>query len=665
MPGEPPATKRGSGRAVLFLGAGLVVLAGLAGAWLAGWFGGSTPRPSDHPTTQGEPPDPRRAYAGPYRNIDPDVRYVGDAQCVRCHEDVAESYAHHPMGRSMVPAADLLDRQGDVPDTNNPFTALGRRFQVVRQGERVWHRQAVLDDAGKPGIELSQEVRWVIGSGTKGYSYLSERDGYLFQTPISWYTQKQRWDLSPSFVPSALAGRIVSASCLFCHTNRVRQDSEHPDHFAAPVFEGHAIGCERCHGPGELHVRKAGDHTIVNPARLPPPLRDAVCEQCHLEGEARILRSGRGLFDYRPGLPLADFWAVLVRARQSGEDAKAVNHVEQMYQSKCFQRPLTPAPGEKGEGKGGGTLKLGCISCHNPHVRVGAQEREAHYRAMCLKCHDEAKGQPGCSEPLPKRQQTTPRDSCIECHMPRYTSSDIAHTASTDHRIVRRPADKPVGAAMVAGHEDDLDRAVFVDFYQDRHPGGDPQAERTLGLGLVKMMNAGMLAPQRHGERALGLLESALGLHPQDAELRAGKTQALLLLGRNADALVEARSALAKRPGDWRLLAWAAGAAQAEGQTDLALGYWRRTVQINPFVPDYQVSLLVLLLRTGELEEARACCEKLLKLDPFNVSGRQAWVGFLLQQGKKAEARDEFDVIRRLRPPDLAKREEWFQQQLK
>src|SRR5947209_4248935 len=49
--------------------------------------------------------DPRRTYAGPYRNIDPDVRYVGDAACAGCHKDIAESYARHPMGRSLVAAA--------------------------------------------------------------------------------------------------------------------------------------------------------------------------------------------------------------------------------------------------------------------------------------------------------------------------------------------------------------------------------------------------------------------------------------------------------------------------------------------------------------------------------------------------------------------------------
>src|SRR5262249_4917805 len=140
--------------------------------------------------------------------------------------------------------------------------------------------------------------------------------------------------------------------------------------------------------------------------------------------------------------------------------------------------------------------------------------------------HDEAKGQRGCSKPLPERRQTSPRDSCIDCHMPRYTSSDIAHTASTDHRIVRRLANRPDPTA-------DLDRAAFVDFYQDRFPRGDPEAERTLGLGLVKMMNAGMLPPERHGERVLRLLESALAPSPQDVELRASKAQVLLLLGRH------------------------------------------------------------------------------------------------------------------------------------
>jgi predicted CXXCH cytochrome family protein len=637
MSAESPATKR-------LLTAGVLLLLGLgvAGAWLSRH---GTPDPSPPPTAPDGPDDPRRTYTGPYRNIAPEVRYVGDARCADCHADIARTYARHPMGQSLQAVAELLDRQRYSPESNNPFTTLGRRFLVDRQGDRVWHRQAVPDAPGRPVVESAQEVGWAIGSGKKGYSYMTERDGYLLQTPISWFTQKQRWDLSPGFVPSVLAGRVVSAACLSCHVNRVREHPEHADRFQTPVFEGHAIGCERCHGPGELHARGEGEHTIVNPALLPPPLRDAVCEQCHLEGEGRVLRSGRRPFDYRPGLPLSDFWAVLVQGRPSGEDARAVNHVEQMYQSRCFQRST-------------GGAAMGCITCHDPHLAVGPAERVEHYRAACLKCHGAANGPGDCSVPLARRRKTSPHDSCIDCHMTRYVASDIAHTASTDHRILLRPAGERPGAMP------DFDSAPLADFYRERYPQGDPQTERNLGLGLVKMMNGGLLRPERHGERALRLLESALAQYPQDADVRTGKAQVLLLMRRPGEALSEARLALAMRPGDWRLLAEAAGAAQLEQQTELAIDYWRRSVEINPFVADHLVSLIGLLIRAGQTDEARVRCRQLVQFDPFNVAGRQLWIGFLLQDGQRAQARDEFDIIRRLNPPDLARREEWFRQQL-
>jgi tetratricopeptide (TPR) repeat protein len=317
-----------------------------------------------------------------------------------------------------------------------------------------------------------------------------------------------------------------------------------------------------------------------------------------------------------------------------------------MYQSKCFQRPV-------------GALQMGCITCHDPHVWVKPEEREVHYRAACLQCHDEAKGQHGCSAPRDQRLQTSPGDSCIDCHMPRYTHSDVVHAAATDHRILRRPPPPPPARR---GRTTDLDGARFVNFYQDRFPEGDSQAERTLGLGLVKMLGAGLLRPERRGEQALASLESALGSDPEDVEAREGQAHLLLMLGRHSEALADARAALAKRPGDWRLLAWAAEAAGAEGETDAALDYWRRSVEINPLVPEHQSSLIDLLIRTGRPDEAREHCAKLMQIDPFNVAGRQAWVGLLLRQGKQAEARDEFDVIRRLRPPDLPQREEWFRQ---
>jgi hypothetical protein len=109
--------------------------------------------------------------------------------------------------------------------------------------------------------------------------------------------------------------------------------------YQPPTFRGHAVGCERCHGPGALHAEAPGaadatapDLTIVNPVDLEPELRDSVCQQCHLLGTGRFLRAGRQPFEYRPGLPLRTFFAAFSAPRG---DFRAVGHVEQTLESRC------------------------------------------------------------------------------------------------------------------------------------------------------------------------------------------------------------------------------------------------------------------------------------------------------------------------------------------
>src|SRR5260370_32021461 len=38
-----------------------------------------------------------------YRNVRPEVRYVGDEACAGCHADVAAAYRKHPMSHSLAP----------------------------------------------------------------------------------------------------------------------------------------------------------------------------------------------------------------------------------------------------------------------------------------------------------------------------------------------------------------------------------------------------------------------------------------------------------------------------------------------------------------------------------------------------------------------------------
>src|SRR5262249_3335693 len=127
-------------------------------------------------------------FASPYLNTRPGVQYVGDKVCADCH-DVGQSYKHHPMGRSAAFVAkaqpwESLDKNGA-----SSFEALGSRFTVQRRGGKVLHKETYRAQGRVIG-ELEEEVALAIGSGRQGRSFLINRDGWLFQSPISWYAPK-------------------------------------------------------------------------------------------------------------------------------------------------------------------------------------------------------------------------------------------------------------------------------------------------------------------------------------------------------------------------------------------------------------------------------------------------------------------------------------------
>jgi hypothetical protein len=268
--------------------AGALVCVTLVLFWTAGKKGEPAPLPRSAD-------DPRLSFATPYKNVRPEVQYVDDDLCAGCHVTQAESYRKHPMGRSLAPVATVAAGQRYDKASQNPFTFLGAEFLVDRQGERLFHKETRRNAQGEPFAATAEEVHYVIGSGVHNFSYLIDHDGCLTESPITWFTQKQRWDLSPGFGDRRdFFERPIPPECLFCHSNRVEPVPDTVNLYRRPIFHGYAIGCQRCHGPGELHIRlreqggdvHGPDDTIVNPARLPPELREAVCQQCHLEGGA-------------------------------------------------------------------------------------------------------------------------------------------------------------------------------------------------------------------------------------------------------------------------------------------------------------------------------------------------------------------------------------------
>ena len=163
------------------------------------------PGPSSYELTFGSqcpedpcPPFPRRPSV--HRHLSralPSDRSRGKlAPGARCHAAIARAYRKHPMGRSLNPVELVA-----IPDTAPPsFQAQGLEYSVERRGDRVFHKETKRDASGRVVSQIEAEARYAIGSGEQALAFLLERgDGHLFESPITWYSRTQKWDLSPGY----------------------------------------------------------------------------------------------------------------------------------------------------------------------------------------------------------------------------------------------------------------------------------------------------------------------------------------------------------------------------------------------------------------------------------------------------------------------------------
>jgi Flp pilus assembly protein TadD len=573
-------------------------------------------------------PDP----LSPYLNTRSHVSYLGDTACSRCHQQIFDSFRRHPMGRSLAPVGEASATDTGAGDGRPLFERNGLQYSVEHRDGHVFHQETRRDPSGRIVARNEVEVQFVLGSGRQGISYLVERDGFLFESPLTWFTQKRRWDLSPGFeVSNFHFDRPIRPGCLFCHANRVEPKIGPINQYQQPIFQGHAIGCERCHGPGQLHVERPSnidgkDMTIVNPADLAPALRDAVCEQCHLSGDKRVGRAGRREEDFRPGLPFQRFWTVFVQ-QQDGVANRFVGQVEQMHDSRCFRASQG---------------RLGCISCHDPHNLPTAAEKAAYYRARCLECHENQ----GCSRSASGSVVNRGDDNCIGCHMPRIGSSDIAHTASSNHRVPRTMEKDDSATAQPASRP--LDKRHMVNFHRDLMDAQEQtEAGRDLGVALCREgpLVAGV---------ALALLESALAARPDDVTAWESKGHVLAALGRDDEAMAAFKASLDKEPTRESALVGAAYLAVTMMRFPDAIAYWQRAINVNPWRSDYHAELALVYFRRRDWNASADACRETLRLNPSWLDVRKWLFECYLHLGKVEAARAELETILGFDPPDRA-----------
>ncbi|MGC2198212.1 MAG: hypothetical protein WA628_26310 [Terriglobales bacterium] len=361
------------------------------------------------------------ASAQPGSNAD--VGYVGSRACAKCHPSIYESFSRTDMGRSMseiTPA--LLER---IPASASIFDPkLNRHFEVYARDGNLYQSEYVTSAGAKDVFRETRKLEWMIGSGANGSGAIVREGDYLFEAPLSFYTKPHQWALSPGYEFGDYGfDRPILPGCIACHSGQPRLILDGNGRFREPPFAELAIGCENCHGPGEAHITseqmESGPGSITNPGKLSPWLADNICMSCHQAGDARVLQAGKTYRDFRPGAGLDDTLSIFLVPfdRQSAPKDDLLEHHLSMRLSKCYQ-------------KSGG--RLGCISCHDPHVQPSPQEAPEYFRKKCLACHSEK----SCAVPVALRQHKAPPDDCAGCHMPKRDVTVISHSVLTNHRIV-------------------------------------------------------------------------------------------------------------------------------------------------------------------------------------------------------------------------------------
>lgn len=558
------------------------------------------------------PPDDRRG----------DV-YVGSSKCAVCHQKIFDQYSsQHPMGRSVQQCGALtFAAQESLP---REFTAGNRKYGVTYTNQTMRHTAEMLDESGTIYSE-SVKIDFAIGSGTRGYSFVSVINGCLYQSPATWYSQGQRWDLSPGYSSAGHPGfgRRMTTDCVFCHAGAINQAAT-LNRFESPVFAEASIGCERCHGPGSDHVafhslapNSRHVDKIVNPSKLDPARRDSVCFQCHLHGKDRILRASRKSFDFRPGDLVSDVWVVLVDEATSAESSQleAVTQSEQMVASACYKN-------SKGE--------LGCISCHSPHGTPDAAQKVEFYRGRCLTCHD--KHDVECSVALEARLQESKADSCIQCHMPKTAASDVPHTSQTDHRVLKSYLSTV--PSMQANGQGGFELSAF--------PLPQEALQRAKGLSLEKSMQT-----RQEAYAAMDLLSPSLELG-NDVETLIAASWTLLRLGRLTDSESMATRALEIDSENELVLESLAILYQQKGDFKTSLSYVERILELAPWSYTLQAQKAQLLTELGQKQDAISAWTKALEIDPLKHTARESLIELLKITNQTAEAELQADTLSRI-----------------
>ena len=307
--------------------------------------------------------------------------------CVTCHAAQAKPHIQTSMAHATETVAECAILRAHPVLT---FKAGGFSYRIERKGD-----QSIYSVTGEAGT-LSIPIKWALGLGEAGQTYVLEKDGTLYESLVSYYTALGGLDITmgdQSLHPTTLieaAGRPMgtheATTCLSCHTTNSLVSGKLNLESLAP-----GVQCERCHGDTANHLEglKKGDAKLFAMKKLGALSAEDTsqfCGQCHRTWEQIAMNGPHGTLNVR-------------------------FQPYRLANSKCFNVD---------------DARIKCTTCHDPHKEI--DRIASNYDARCQACHASAGGKPGAA--ICKVAQK----DCSSCHMPKIELPG-AHHRFTDHDI--------------------------------------------------------------------------------------------------------------------------------------------------------------------------------------------------------------------------------------
>lgn len=379
------------------------------------------------------------------------AHFVGAKSCKSCHKKQFKEWKatwHAKMERWPSPEVVVGDfnnriityKKVKVKGKNGKEEKLTVSVKAFRKGKDFFF---TILDKDNPKNNQTYKIAKVLGGKWDQHYEIKLGDNYL-PTPLRWSVAARDWLISsynPQYWVKAdgtLDGkprkpnelpkyRVAEAKCSNCHTTGYDFVKNKKSGVWEAKGQGElGIACEKCHGPGSLHVEEAqqaksagaslqpGKSTIVHPLKDLNALQQTqVCAQCHGRNTNKKIKEIAFPLGFLPGdTNMTDrsmFWSY------SGvHDKKKYKYFYSNDWAKRNRQQSQDFTKSAHFNKAG----MSCLTCHTFHGKWEEAQLRQKPEKLCVNCHTV---QGYAKRPNAEMFAGSPMEKagvlCINCHM--------------------------------------------------------------------------------------------------------------------------------------------------------------------------------------------------------------------------------------------------------